>query len=558
MREMDCCCQKISSEETAHPFHSLHYNDHLTISAPTKTENPMPIPKLNVLLDLPGFTDYLPTYWPGQTITGDIEIETLSPIHVSSLRVVLFGHVQVHGEQPGKPLTNGMYDYCKNVQIINKGLQVIRRSQPVSTPTNDEEGEGGRNDNGETAVDPSWRIYCKNSSNGVSDTNSAIDHSNGSNSHCNDSNSNNNDRRPTGESKKKVKTAEDRQIEKLVKEISTFCDSTGIRIDSPHQKTSTSSSKTEFELGASKHRVRFSMDAPEKLPSSFEHSHFPISYSIVVLMSCRAPEGACFTLYATAKLRLERFLNVDISQHTNNIQTPNAYRYIPKSNRLMSSFFSSSLHLLKASLPPSSLKPASQVTSSEQKQQSPGYNSYLNVYLQLPRQAYEPSEQVPLELKLINNTTSFRICTIKTEIRLVRRINMHCNLGEEVEAIDLDSSQLVFQNTQLDLNHSKLTFDLKEICKIPEDSPNSIKSAITREVFSMSYNYHAIVYVTGEITDGISLNSEKTVSVQQRDVQRLSSLKKLSCCSENHNHKTYFFELEPLVITVGRFAEGAV
>ncbi|KAI8891057.1 hypothetical protein K501DRAFT_305533 [Backusella circina FSU 941] len=507
---MDCCCQKISSEETAHPFHSLYQSDHLTITAPTKTDKSIPIPKLNVSLDLPGFTDYLPTYWPGQTITGEIEIEPLSPIKVSSLRIILFGQVQVHGEHPGKPLTNGMFDYAKNVQIISKGLQVIRRSQP----------------------------FCNNSNN---------------------NNSNNNDR-PTGDpNKKRLKTAEDRQIEKLVKEITTFCDSTGIRIDSPHHNKS--SSKTEFELNASKHRIRFSMDAPEKLPSSFEHPHFPISYSIVVLMSCRAPEDACFTLHATAKLRLERFLNVDIAEHTLSIQTPYSYRYIPKSNGLMSNLFSSSLHLIKISLPSNNLKPKSRITSLEQDKHAPGYDSFLNVYLELSRQAYEPSQQVPLQLKLVNNTTSFRICTIKTEIRLVRRINMHCNLGEEVEATVLDSAQLVSQNMpqQSNLNFSKLIFDLSEICKIPEDASNSISSAATKDVFSMSYNYHAAVYITGEITDNITLDSqEKTFSIQQRDVQRLSSLRKLNCCSENHTHKTYFFELDPLVITVGRYANGTI
>ncbi|CAO0795131.1 unnamed protein product [Mucor circinelloides] len=465
--------------------------------------------KMKVSLDLPGYEKYLPTYLPGQQITGQVKLQNESPIKVTHLRIALFGNVQVYGDRPGHPMTNGLFDYQRNEQLINSGIRIVRQSTP-------------------NAVDEQ-QLVCK--------------------------------RDDSQQEAKRQKTAQDRHIEKLIRKVAAIDHSThfshGILNDVPTLVHNNNQEDTAFELDSNSYQIQFSVRVPtsRRLSGSFDHPHYPVSYRIVAIMKYRDIEDASakeITCYSTVRLCLEPFFN--LNQFRSRIQTSPSFQYVQNKDTVWSSictqFLNCGLMAIYANM--------------QQKHLS---HSSIEVALELPKQAFERSQYIPLQVKLTNHALcSFKISVVKISVELTRRINMTCSMNEQVESQTIQSATFVFkssqeQGQQLFFRHAPLSFDLSNHIQIPTDSVCTIFSASTRDVFSLGYDLNVAVDITGVTTGGndtaseqysLSLNQEKCYVANQpyHIWQGDESHQDLPLEPYHHKFRTYTLNLDPLAVVV--------
>ncbi|KAI8642521.1 hypothetical protein BD408DRAFT_416371 [Parasitella parasitica] len=462
--------------------------------------------KMRVSLDLPGYQEYLPTYMPGQLITGNVRLQVECPIKVTHLRIALFGNVQVYGEQPGYPVTNGLFDYQRNEQLINTGLRIVKQS-------NDGSGQ---------------QLVCKR-----------------------DEGQNN------SQQGKRLKTAQDRHMEKLVRQVASIDHTTnmshGTLNDVPTKNYSTEEGST-FDLKSKSYQVRFSIRVPtsRRLAGTFDHPHYPVSYRIVAIMKYKDKDGSGSesTCYSTVKLCLEPFF--DMHQFQSPIQTSSTSQYVQCRDSVWNNICTHLLNYGAVSL--YSNKLPKQI-----------YTSSIEAYLELPTQTFERSQYIPLQLKLANHASAnFNISVVKINIELVRRINMVCSMNEQVEAQVVQSTALVFKSSQekeqqLFFEHTKLSFDLSNHIQVPSDSVCTIFSAATKDVFSLGYDLRVELEITGVTSNTSTRNyssldedEEKNYAADQQHHIWEQEESHFDLPSEPYHHKfkTYSLELDSLAVVV--------
>ncbi|KAG2215434.1 hypothetical protein INT46_001397 [Mucor plumbeus] len=507
---MDCCHESeehypsSSSQDLVTILSNLpnQYTDMLSYQ-PQKQESI----KMKVSLDLPGYEEYLPTYLPGQHITGQVKLQVESPIKVTHLRIALFGNVQVYGDRPGHPMTNGLFDYQRNEQLINSGLRIVKQA---------------------TASNIGQQLVCKR-----------------------DETNNNNPQN------KRQKTAQDRHIEKLIRQVAaidhTMNLSHGILNDVPVSLMNNEEEEdATFDLDSNSYQIRFSIRVPtsRRLSGTFDHPHYPISYRIVAIMKSKDKncgynkEIAC---YSTVKLCLEPLIN--IHQFKSHIQTMPTYQFVQNKDTLWNSICT---HFLNCGM-------ISLYMNRQQKQLS---TSNIEAHLELPKQAFERSHFIPLELKLINHASiNFKISVVKINIEFRRRINMTCSMNEQVESNVIQSTSFVFKSSQeqeqeLFFKHAQLSFDLSNHIQIPTDSVCTIFSASTRDVFSLGYDLNVSMDITGVTTisnsNNLPENQEKCyIANQQHHIWHEDEChQNLPLEPYHHKFKTYTLNLDPLAVIV--------
>lgn len=551
------------------------------------------------MLDLPGDDEYLPTYWPGQKITGEVKIQLQNnlPIKVTHLRIALFGNAQVYGDQPGKPMTNGLFDYQKNEQLINTGLRIVRRSTqqqaptthssvigdttrvvlPSTSSTNEQQQQQQQNDddnNSTTAgVDERrWKLCCRR------------DVINGAEVGPLDLQQSSNNKK---KSRKNQKTPEDRHIERLIRRvaalhhISNVCD--GLLYDPNPPSSSNHHHQTEetFELNANNssttNAIAFSIRVPTstRLVGSFEHPHCPITYRIVAIMKCKDNDNNDITCYSTVRLRLETFMDIHAPQFMSPIQTNPTRHYVQNNSSLFTSAFtfvlsSSSIltYWLQKATQQRKIAPESSSTTSP-------YLSFLQSNLELPKQVFERSQYIPLQLIFENHASShFKISAIQIHVEFVRRIKMTCSMNEEVEGKVIKSATLLFKSSEEEVDaqqndivfftHANMSFDLSKLIQIPDDCTCIIFSEATRDIFSLNYDLHVQLDVTGVTrwtndTNLISMAarqegersepyyyyaSDKHLVQQEQQQQRIPK-------ESHHQSKTYTLHLDPINVVIG-------
>ncbi|GAN02258.1 hypothetical protein MAM1_0019c01699 [Mucor ambiguus] len=467
--------------------------------------------KMKVSLDLPGYEEYLPTYLPGQQITGQVKLQNESPIKVSHLRIALFGNVQVYGDRPGHPMTNGLFDYQRNEQLINSGLSIVKQSTP------DDEDE--------------QQLVCKRDDN--------------------------------SQETKRQKTAQDRHIEKLIRKVAVIDHTThfshGILSDVPTMLVHGNNQEdTAFELDSNSYQIQFSVRVPtsRRLSGTFDHPHYPISYRIVVIMKYKDQGDASdneVTCYSTVKLCLEPFFN--LNQFKSRIQTSPSYQYVQNKDTVWNSICTQFLNCGIMTM----------YTSKQQKHLS---HSSIEAHLELSKQAFERSQYIPLQVKLTNHAFSnFNISVVKINVDFVRHINMTCSMNEQVELQTIQSTTIVFkssqeQEQQLFFKHALLTFDLSNHIRIPTDSVCTIFSAATKDVFSLGYDLKVSMDITGVTATAsnsttadlcsLSLNQEKYYMANQPHHiwHGDESHQDLPPEPYHHKFKTYTLKLDPLAVIV--------
>ncbi|CEP07754.1 hypothetical protein [Parasitella parasitica] len=501
------CCRDPESSSASQDFLNILSNmpnQYIGNSMPSYQPQSQETTRMKVSLDLPGYQEYLPTYMPGQLITGNVRLQVECPIKVTHLKIALFGNVQVYGEQPGYPVTNGLFDYQRNEQLINTGLRIVKQSN----------GGSGH------------QLVCKR------------DESQNSNQQA-----------------KRQKTAQDRHIEKLIRQVASIDHTTNVSHgslnDVPTKNYSTEEGST-FDLDNNSYQVRFSIRVPtsRRLSGTFDHPHYPVSYRIVAIMKYKDIDGSSneSTCYSTVRLCLEPFF--DIHQFQSPIQTAPTSQYVQCRDSVWNNICT---HLLNYG--------AVSMYSSKLPKQI--YTSSIEAHLELSTQAFERSQYIPLQLKLANHAfANFNISVVKINIELVRRINMVCSMNEQVESQVVQSASLVFKSSlekeqQLFFRHTKLSFDLSNHIQVPTDSVCTISSASTKDVFSLGYDLRVELDITGVTSNSstrnyLSLDEEKNyVADQQHHIwQQEESQYDLPSEPYHHKFKTYSLELDPLTVVV--------
>ncbi|KAI9263607.1 hypothetical protein EDC94DRAFT_518331 [Helicostylum pulchrum] len=567
---MLACCQETASIGSDNG----HYLDLETIlsnlpyqpSSPPVTHN---APKMSVILDLPGYEEYLPTYWPGQKITGSVKIQIAdpqSPIKVNHLRIALFGNVQVYGNHPGQPMTNGLFDYQKNEQLINTGLRIVKKTSTPQQQTvveiRDHVTQGIYS--AEEEEDDSilydarrWRLNCRRD----------------------EINTMESDIHPieTGNKKPKTKkTPEDRHMERLIRRVAaidhTANKSSGILNDptcSKHQPSLEECSAFELNANPSitNNTIAFSIRVPtsRRLSGTFEHPHYPISYRIVAIMKCQDKEGNETICYSTVKLRLEPFVDIHAHPFKSHIQSKPTRHYVRNKNNVLSGVFTfvvSSSSVLTHWL--------NKVSKKQNRRISPSTDycsSFIQSHLELPKQAFERSQYVPLQLKLANHSSHFKISAIQIRIELVQRINMICSMNEEVECSTVQSTVAIFKSSEEEeeeengdelvfFKYANMEFDLSKLIQIPENSTCTIFPESTKEVFTLNYDLNVKLSITGVLQDNGNDETMTQESCHYHATHK-NMIKQqeddLSLPKEPYYHKfkTYTMHLEPLTIVVG-------
>ncbi|KAL9554914.1 hypothetical protein PS6_003155 [Mucor atramentarius] len=490
---MDCCHESEecdpSSSSSQDLVTILSNLPQQYVDMPSYEPQPQGTTKMKVLLDLPGYEKYLPTYLPGQQITGQVKLQNESHIKVTHLRIALFGNVQVYGDRPGHPMTNGLFDYQRNEQLINSGIRIVRQSTP-------------------NAVDEQ-QLVCK--------------------------------RDDSQQETKRQKTAEDRHIEKLIRKVAAIDHSThfshGILNDVPTLVRSNNQEDTAFELDSNSYQIQFSVRVPtsRRLSGSFDHPHYPVSYRIVAIMKYRDIEDASakeVTCYSTVRLCLEPFFNVN--QFRSRVQTSPSFQYVQNKDTVWSSICTQFLNCGLMAL----------YTNKQQKHLS---HSSIEVALELPKQAFERSQYIPLQVKLTNHAFSnFKISVVESQT--------------------IQSATFVFkssqeQEQQLFFRQALLSFDLSNHIQIPTDSVCTILSASTRDVFSLGYDLNVGVDITGVTTGSndtasepysLSLNQEKCYVANQpyHIWHGDESHQDLPLEPYHHKFRTYTLNLDPLAVVV--------
>ncbi|KAI8375594.1 hypothetical protein EDC96DRAFT_436499 [Choanephora cucurbitarum] len=529
------------------------------------------LPKINVMLDLPHSDGYVPTYWPGQSISGQLNMKLPTAIKVTHLRITLFGNVQVHGDLPELPVSNGLFDYHQNQQLVNTGLRVMKKT---TTNQQDEQGEqtadncmeresGDAQQSSEISRNQfdTMPIYDSNDHTLILDNGRADHHFN--------------------LTIKPKKSSEDRHIESLIKKIATaenFSNQChGILINPEANGLQNSVGQNTYDLSASTHQIAFSIQIPttRKLPGTFSHPNYPITYRVIAIMRCfrqtETGEQVDTVVYHTIRVRLEAVNDVNSGSLGSPIQILPAYQCVRNNgsfkNRICTYFLSSSSVLTDWAC--KSLSYHQQYQNSERiSRNKPCYSSYLQLCPNLPRQAFKRSQEIPLVLLLKNYAIShFKISTVQVFVQLVRRINMTCSVNEEVESIVLQSYTAVVHCSQQPASHSffknsSIHLDLSQITKVPNDCVCTTPPSVTKDIFEISYSLKVKLSVLGASFKQESNLRRNSISVGPATEDLYIAVSKQHIASydevhptvdsvEGHKQKCYNIYVKPIPIVIG-------
>lgn len=253
---MNCCCQNDASDTV------FDYENMLLYNRPTHQETP----QLKIKLDLPNDSGYLATYWPSQKITGQLTIHLKQkPIKINHLHIVLFGHVQVYGDSPGRPFSSGLFDHVRNEQLTHTGVRVMPSMQHEH----------------------------------LLDTGPLYPVTNG----------------------KIKKSSHDRYLEKLVKQMAgNITDNSSGHHVLYHASSQCQNHEAAFELTQSSYTVNFSIRVPSRAIHSFEHPHTPIVYRVIAFMHLQ--DMVCYT---SQKIKVESFQRPPVMPDANTTRQASYY-----------------------------------------------------------------------------------------------------------------------------------------------------------------------------------------------------------------------------------------
>ncbi|CAO3628906.1 unnamed protein product [Cunninghamella blakesleeana] len=537
-----------------------------------------------------------------------------TPIQVLHLRVVFYGHVQVHGDKPGMPLSNGIFDYLKNQQLVNTGIRIARRpsldglmksnhyhpsSSSSSSPSpSSQQAECSKyassypkEDIEENHLDQSTIYY------------GTIQHKNDKYHDFNKI-----------ESSSSSKLTLNKQVDKFIHVIASKENSNGSFI---HDTLSILEHNKDhmYELLDKKYQVKFKIPIPtsRSLPGSYQHPNYPIQYYTIAIMLCKnINKGTHYVSYVRIPIRFEPQVNVLSSIYAGNIYEtdrlwlghdaslltrllnlsqkyrknrnnnnkhghpiPSYYPSIDSSSssdsdsimddqrELEDNHFQEQLYqpssssllslrhipllsdlwykLIHHSHPHHSWMPLQQQHSSSSSSFSNTwkYPKSLDCTLELPRRAFCKGQPLPLSIQLFNGA-GIRIAMVVIEMKLIRKIAMTCNVSEPIlSEIDFESTSVFYgdeiekpiedndswlsssitppltplsdkklndnnnnnnNNNNEDnvdalmkrqpfflFNNRHMRFDLSTIAMIPQHSPCSIMSSLTKDVYELEY-----------------------------------------------------------------------
>ncbi|KAI8987433.1 hypothetical protein BDF20DRAFT_850275 [Mycotypha africana] len=517
---------------------------------------------------------------------------------LTHLRIALFGNVQVYGSRPGQPINNGLFDYSKNVQLINTGIRVMKKASP---PKNGNATTLGRDlINGQQQTDDvESQLYKSIISNHTeTDESEAFQSliSSNANSHKEykfkslDINSNH-------KKKQRKKTPEDRHIEFLIRKIAAITHNENnksngildnfIRVPDTEQLRQhvADKSRNNFELDANTYKIRFSLRVPTsyRLAGSFDHPHYPICHRIVALMKCKPlseeqKQQKELTYYSTVKISLESHVNMHSAEYQKCVQTEVVYQHMNSRSLFYNYMLSSSSTL--SSWVQRLLHSNQKRTPIESQETSPSrifLSSYLRAYAEIHQQVFLRSQFIPLQIKLDNHTQPhFSITVIKITIDFLRRIFMTCSLSEEVEKKLITSKCVEFSlgTTRNDaeaaasFSHlfepdTRHCFDLSKVLKIPEDCSCTIAPETTKQVYGLGYDLEIRIEVSGVLTEAVwqskSANLKKDIAATERiyvatdkQITTHPEFKPYTPYCEPYYHKLkkYTLQLRPLNVAV--------
>ncbi|KAI8075236.1 hypothetical protein BC940DRAFT_287809 [Gongronella butleri] len=237
---------------------------------------------------------------PGDTLTGQLQITAPTAMQILHLRVVFYGHVQVHGERPDQPLQNGIFDYLRNEQLINSGVRIARRPSLVTTGATPS-----------TSAAATTSTSAEHTMSVISRLNTATSSSTASQHH-------------QQQQQNGKKTRVDRLVESLIRQCAVHEQSNATMVchdlklyDFPpsHVYTVAANSK--------QHRVKYSVPIPPRkpIPASFSHAHCPIRYYAIAIMlhktiETKGGESTYRVSFARVPVQFEPIVNVMASTFT--------------------------------------------------------------------------------------------------------------------------------------------------------------------------------------------------------------------------------------------------
>lgn len=151
---------------------------------------------------------------------------------------------------------------------------------------------------------------------------------------------------------------------------------------------------------------------------------------------------------------------------------------------------------------------------------------------------------------------------------------MTCSMNEEVEGKVIKSATLLFKSSEEEVDtqqndivfftHANMSFDLSKLIQIPDDCTCTIFSEATRDIFSLNYDLHVQLDVTGVTrwtndTNLISMAarqegersepyyyyaSDKHLVQQEQQQQHIPK-------ESHHQSKTYTLHLDPINVVIG-------
>jgi hypothetical protein len=514
-------------------------------------------PRLDISLDLPACKGYLPTYWPGQSINGKLLVQSNTPIKVFHLRIAFYGSVQVCGKERTMPLTGGLFDYHKNVQLLNRGLRIVKKHK---------EHDSALQNQALGVISDYQQSTLNEEQNEMLLFQAEATEKERHKAQCG--------RQETvqvTEPKRKKKSEEERRIERLIKQIADTDfdkDTSYGTIESKDLTYACFNDKSSvFELEANTHNVRFSIHVPisRKLPGTFDHPNYPISYRLVAIMNCFDNDQKEILCYSTAKVRLEPMMNDTWQEFCSCAQSSETSLLISDNSNIFKSFCnyvlscSSLLTKSRYSKAHANVLPEAMPLCSSNQLQS---------YIELPTQVFGRSEMLPLKVKLLNTSIHFKISVLKINVQLSQRIVMTCGFGETTESKALMSKRFVFNSadetpsgydehfTFFDCNN--MCFDLTGLLHVPPSCAYSIPSNSTKEVYSLVHDISVNLEIEGiiraktinpepklDMTEVIYFAREDNIFVHERN----QAVKKLNIQGDRV-YKSYRMHLNPLQVFV--------
>ncbi|KAI8343056.1 hypothetical protein BC941DRAFT_498169 [Chlamydoabsidia padenii] len=450
-----------------------------------------------------------------QDVVGTVKITTDASIQVLHLRVVFYGHAQVYGAEPHTPLSNGIFDYLEDRQLINTGIRIARRPllvEDTSIPIV------------ESSKDAMKRSFLmKKLHNKPTDTTS---------------------------SRKPAKTALVRETERLIRQIANKDQPKGALL-LPELALFDYPPAHIYDLYNKQHKVRYRLSSPTTsrlLPGSFDHPHCPIRYYTIAILLCKELDTDKYYM-AYVKLPIHYIPRISVLSATYAGLLRETDRLWLGNDSILARLLNSTHHyrhrhkntaaLVKNYSNPSFISVASSSSSSSlngmpsssfmtnwwyrliqthawirldhawiRLDRQVTYSKTLDCTLELPRRAFCRGQPLPFSVNLVNGA-GIRIAMVAIEMKLVRRVVMTCSVAETIDSVIEWESTSTFYGDEVDASTQvsavsataakkqpfflfttrEMKFDLSGVVVIPDTCPCTIMPELTRNTFEMVYDW---------------------------------------------------------------------